>query len=350
MKVLHLPAPVGNHGYSMAMAERRAGLESESVIVDSNKFNFPADNKIQTAAGYKKLFDLAKYLLEIRGKYDIYHFNFAKSLLDFPQKKLDLLDLQFYKGSNFFTFNGSDIRQTVSRDINPYTPFSDGVPEVVHGLLNKHKRLRLKKILNYAEHCFVLNPDLMRFFPEGRASFLPYIKFVWFEIERQKKNFTKSKVLRIVHAPTNRMVKGSEALIDTINELKKTHPVELVLVENVSYQDALKMYQSADIIVDQMRIGWYGGLALEAMKMGIPVACYINDSDLQFIPEMMKVALKESIININKDNLMERLIELIQNRDLLNTISDNGFDYVQEFHNPDILIKSVIERYRLATE
>ena len=35
--------------------------------------------------------------------------------------------------------------------------------------------------------------------------------------------------------------------------------------------EALKKYKQADVIIDQVRVGWYGAFAVEAIKMGIPV-------------------------------------------------------------------------------
>ena len=39
---------------------------------------------------------------------------------------------------------------------------------------------------------------------------------------------------------------------------------------------ALKIYEEADIVIDQVLIGWYGGFGVEVMKMGKPLAVYIR--------------------------------------------------------------------------
>lgn len=346
MKVIHLPSSIGNHGYSMAVAERRAGLDSSSMIIHNNDFKFLTDNDIKIRKGLAKFYDIMKLLKQVNNNYDIFHFNFGQTLLDFPKYKLDLIDLNMYKGSKFMTFNGSDIRMPVNKEDNPYTPFAIGESNNNYILKNKHKRKRINKIVESVDHCFALNPDLMRFLPSDKATFLPYIKYVWYDIEKVKKTSINSKTFKVVHAPSNRIIKGSDDIITTINKLKRKYNIELILVENMSHNEALKTYRNADLIIDQLRIGWYGGFALEAMKMGIPVATYINESDLVYIPSDMRSALSESIVNINKDTIEDALLELIENRNLLNTFSENGYNYVNEFHNPDKLIKGVITKYK----
>ena len=36
-------------------------------------------------------------------------------------------------------------------------------------------------------------------------------------------------------------------------------PIELLLVENVPFAEAQRMYRRADLLVDQLLVGWYGG-------------------------------------------------------------------------------------------
>ena len=49
-----------------------------------------------------------------------------------------------------------------------------------------------------------------------------------------------------------------------------------MVVENTPHTKALKIYEEADIVIDQVLIGWYGGFGVEVMKM---------ESLLQFISE-----------------------------------------------------------------
>jgi glycosyltransferase involved in cell wall biosynthesis len=350
MKVLHLPTSVGNHGYSLALTERRHGLDSKSLVIGNNYFQFRSDISLElNGSKLRKKIQLLNLFFKIYKDYDIYHFNFGQTLIDFPLKRVNLLDLPFYKGRKFMTFNGSDLRQLVDRKTNPYTPFS--IQENDENIINynislDNKKERIAKILRYVDHCFVVNPDLMRFISNEKATYIPFIKSSWFDIERVERNQKINKTIKIVHAPTNRMIKGTDYIINAVNNLKNKYPIDFTLVENMSHENALKIYRSADLIIDQIRIGWYGGFALEAMKMGIPVAVYINKYDLQYVPYNMKIALNESVVNVNPQTLEDKLRQIIENRDILHEISDRAYEYVSEFHNPDKLINIIIDKYR----
>ncbi|GKT17837.1 glycosyltransferase [Acidovorax sp. SUPP2522] len=112
-----------------------------------------------------------------------------------------------------------------------------------------------------------------------------------------------SPLVRIVHAPNHRMFKGTRFIEAAVSELSAEGlAVELVLVERVPNQQALKIYQTADIIVDQVMVGFHGFFALEAMAMSKPVVCFIRD------PERYLIDAKNSpIINANPENIKEVL-------------------------------------------
>lgn len=81
--------------------------------------------------------------------------------------------------------------------------------------------------------------------------------------------------LRIGHAPTNRDLKSTEKLIEACQHL----PVELVLIENQPWETCLRIKGTIDVLFDQTAYG-YGGNAIEAWAMGIPVVCGAPDTTL----------------------------------------------------------------------
>ena len=87
----------------------------------------------------------------------------------------------------------------------------------------------------------------------------------------------------IAHAPTNRSVKGTEDAVAAVGQLRDEGVnVELDLIEGVSRADAMERITRADVLVDQLHIGWYGGVAVEGMALGRPVVCFINESENPF--------------------------------------------------------------------
>ena len=61
----------------------------------------------------------------------------------------------------------------------------------------------------------------------------------------------KRKIIHIVHAPTNRICKGSDYVLKALSKLKNIYGdiVKISLVENLSHVEALKIYSEADLII-----------------------------------------------------------------------------------------------------
>jgi hypothetical protein len=133
----------------------------------------------------------------------------------------------------------------------------------------------------FAERIYYLNPDLAHYLP-GRAEFMAYAHVDWRTVHVYQ---TGNRRPRIVHAPTNRRIKGTRFVVKTVEKLRREgFEFDFALVENVKHEDAMREYEKADIVVDQLLIGWYGGLAVEVMAMGKCVVCYLREEDLSVVP------------------------------------------------------------------
>lgn len=82
----------------------------------------------------------------------------------------------------------------------------------------------------------------------------------------------EGKRLRIAHAPTNRPLKATEQLLAACENL----PVDVILIENMSWLECLTLKGTCDILFDQTMFG-YGGNTVEAWGMGLPVICGAPD-------------------------------------------------------------------------
>ena len=150
---------------------------------------------------------------------------------------------------------------------------------------------------------------------------------------REEPFFTKD-CIHIVHAPTQRVTKGTSHILAAFDALKNQFgdSVRFSLVENMPQSEALEIYRTADLVVDQLLVGWYGGLAVEAMKLGVPVATFINDYHLQFIPDELSRQLP--FIRINKFNIIDKLRQFIENREMAYELQSASFTFVNRWHNP----------------
>jgi glycosyltransferase involved in cell wall biosynthesis len=95
--------------------------------------------------------------------------------------------------------------------------------------------------------------------------------------ERAASSDDPRRPLRLLHAPNHRNLKGTQHLIDAVHELRADGvAIELHVVEGVSNAEVPAFIENADVVVDQLVLGWYAMFAIEAMSLEKPVVCYIR--------------------------------------------------------------------------
>lgn len=336
-----MPTAVGGNSWGLAQGERRLGLDARVLVRQPARAAYPYDYSL----GWERRGFLAKRIkafhtfLKIRREYDVYHFNFGTSLCDFPRLGLPLLEVPFYPPGKkiVFTYNGCDARQrheTVERFKISACREDDCYAGACQKANSDAMRARsVAKASRHAIKIFALNPDLLRFLPPD-ASFLPYTVAAWTQIEANK--YYVGRKITIVHLPSNRGAKGSKYIVDALENLCRArgNSLSFHLVEQVTNRAALEAISRADLVIDQVLVGWYGALAVEAMKMGKPVAAYIRSDDLAFLPREMAEEVTEAIINIDPYNIEQVLAGYLDDPSQLVHKSQAALDYVHKWHDP----------------
>ncbi len=326
--------------WGLARGERRLGLESKVLTTSSNWLNYPYDISLhwEGKEPFGRLLSSFRAFLKYRNQFDVFHFNFGSTLIDFRRFGINHWDLPFYPKEKriIFTYNGCDARQrakTIKRvQIAPCHEKECYGGICIDDRRDKIREKRIEIASKHAAHIFAVNPDLLYFLPEKLSSFLPYSISSWYEI--QALPYKMDRKVRIAHSPTNRAAKGSRYIIQALENLGKRYPIEITLIENTPHDKALEDYMNADLVIDQVLIGWYGGLAVEGMKMGKPVCAFIREEDLRFIPAEMAKDLKEAIININPFNIEIVLEEYLENPQLFYRKRQAALEYVHRWHDP----------------
>ena len=340
MRVLHLPTLVGGMAWGLAQGEGRLGIDSKVLTTQEHSLGYCYDISLhwENKGFIRRLFSSLRAFLKYRNKFEVFHFNYGSTLIDFRTLGIHHWDLPYYpRGKKIiFTYNGCDARQkykTIQRVPNASCSEEDCYSGICNsGVRDKMREKRIDIVSKHAHHIFAVNPDLLYFLPMTISSFLPYSISNWYEI--QNVPYKINRKIKVVHSPTNRSAKGSRYIIQALENLKRKYNLEIVLVEKVPNKEALDIYKQADLVVDQVLVGWYGGLAVEAMKMGKPVAVFIREEDLQFIPEKMALDLKSTVINLNASNIEKVIEEHLQNPQSLYQKSAAGLEYVHKWHNP----------------
>ena len=177
--------------------------------------------------------------------------------------------------------------------------------------------------------------DLLDKYPGMKYLFLPI------DTEAVKPVPHHNEKLKIVHATRSRYNKGSNFIIETVRGLEKKHPVELVLIENVPHDRCMSIKSECDICIDQIadKGGWgYGMSSVESLAQGLATCTYLNPQYEEFIPG-------HSFVNVNYDNLAEKLTVLIEDADYRKEMADRGREWVVKAHSVDSVMGQLYEYY-----
>ena len=262
MKVIHLPTSVGGNPQGISKFLNKLGLKSQTWIYKQNFLNYRAD-KILLRSNSFLINEFSKLLaLKYIFKFDIIFFNFGTGLyrpypFTYIKKKqvikkiffliyrlysnflarIEVGMLKFLKKPIFIQYQGDDARQGDYCIKNYSINYVSRVPkDYFYNFSDDQKRKNIKFYSKYASKIYALNPDLLNVLPES-AEFLPY-SHVDLKDWKPSYNQMEKRPLRIGHAPTHRLVKGTDVIIRSINLLKKKYDFEFILIEGLKNIEA----------------------------------------------------------------------------------------------------------------
>jgi len=322
--------PVGSAGQPsiLASALRNIGSSSQSISMHRHIFNYPTDIiwRATTIKSKASLFIWSSH------RFDIFHFHFS-GFFNFIDDNVyqipsfwDLIILKALGKKIIFHFRGSEIRiNSKFRKVNKFAwdEFEDPASPKMN---DQTKNELINYITAIADAVLVVDPELQTYIPNSRI--LPRA----FPAQPLRSKIgvegkIKNKILKIVHAPSRRKAKGTESVINAITMLRNEgYEFNFCLIEKKSNLDVLDLISEADILIDQLIIGWYGVLAVEAFSMGIPVVSYIRDDLWADFSNNLPV------INANQGNVYTVLKSLIDNPLLLNNIGTQSKKYFDDNH------------------
>lgn len=154
----------------------------------------------------------------------------------------------------------------------------------------------------------------------------------------QMRTPSSRRTVRIAHSPTDRWLKGTDAVLEAVERLAdRGLPVELDLIEGVTWQECLARKAQADILVDQLRLG-YGLSAIEAWGMGIPVVAGVEDPGTR--ARMVETFGSLPFMDATPDTLTDRLTALVDDGRLRREWGERGRAHAERFHSE----RAVVDR------
>ncbi len=138
------------------------------------------------------------------------------------------------------------------------------------------------------------------------------------------------QLIRIGHAARVRANKGSDTIIDIVTDMRlRGLPVEMVMIENVSHTDALRLKSTCDVFIDQIADagGWgYGMSGIESLAMGLPTLTRMSPEMQEFVPD-------HPFIDVSADTLEHELTHLVEDESYRATKGREGLEWVERTHD-----------------
>ena len=320
MRVLHSPVNVAGGPGAISAGLRALGVESTLLVFNERPFQrgFDVNLRLRDTSRLGSVpFNLPKQLRALGWgvrNFDLFHFHAGLTLA--PQRLTLPLLRRRRKGIVFQSW-GSDLRGRRASEV-AYLQQADAV--IVGSFLTR------------------------RLSPRGRWPDYDVVHPAIVLDEWEPAPADPGDTMRVAHAPSKRAVKGTESVIAAVEALRsRGAPIELDLIEGVPNREARKRYAAADVVVDQLRIGWYGMFAIESMALAKPVVVHLDEEAAAETEEALGLELP--LVRADEVDLEDVLAGLVEVRESLTELGRRSRAYVERVHGHRQVARQVLEIY-----
>jgi hypothetical protein len=313
------------------------------------------------------------YEINKKSDYDLYYEDFAPRL-----PKFFMMDFFFMRYvSNYFAFchsikNYDIFHHPFSGGFLQYTPIwkmeakllkAAGCKTVIlgygadfyryskvlslswlHGLLSHYPQMGLiedkieTKVQYWSKHadCIINGMQIDHL---GRWDVLPFRAEVidtdaWKPREAYSDNDGLNGVVKLVHAPNHRFIKGTEYLMKAVEDLQKEGlQLELILLEKKPNDEVKRiLHYEADIFFDQLILG-YAMSTIEALATGLPVMTNLENEEYVRVFRRYSFLNECPAVSVSHENLKFNLRLLVRNPGLRKELGMAGRKYAEKYHS-----------------
>ena len=354
MRVFLGPCSIAGVEWEYRNGLRKLGVDANVILRTTHPFGYPYDRVLSkgwVASNYKGVVARGGFVSIINlpfllRRYDVFHFSYGRSIL-YPFK----IDVPLLKKMNkgiVMSFVGADIR------CNKLVLKGLIEPENCDYCKQSPCRIKQKiKLINF----WARNADAITSGAELSALLdyygIPYHYGVipidieyWKNYEPTTEYITNDDEVLLVHAPSNAAKKGTQIIMNAIKKLKQKYSIKFKLLTDTPNHVVREWLNAADIVIDQISVGWHGKLAVESMALSKPTLCYINEKYKKKYPQFKELP----IVNITPNNLYDQLESLIINEQLRKKIGQKSRKYVEKIHDSRIVCSNLLKIYENALE
>lgn len=340
LKIFHGLVNYGSQSGLFASELRKLGYDAVSVTYP-DLFKRKTDVELKHGGDLlqKTVKHLWNYFFRIKCflEYDIFHFYYGETLLP---KQLDLPFYKMFGKKIIMEYLGSDVQSyAISIAKYKWTNVIFMMSQEDGFFTDEVRRKRLENESKYISKSIVCAPCYSEF--ATSAEVLPLA------IDTKRFAFVHlpefDGQIRIMHAPTHRGFKGTDFIVEAIEQLKlEGYNIYFDLVENVTHDELLERYKRCHLFIDQIMAGWYGTATIEAMSIGRPVIVSLRREYFSYIDFGDKIpaihADPDVIYNVLKDTLNMGVEFLIET-------GKKSRCFIEEYHDVKIVTKKLLKMY-----
>ena len=305
LRVVHCPVNTAGIPWTNVQALRRRGVDATLVVFNPYKLHPEADWSLDRKGGLlRQQATQWRAFLKLLPRTDIFHFYSSVTLVP---KSVQFPILRALHRKSVHHYLGSDIRGKTPQ-------------QLAYG--------------KQADAEIVGSYDAIRWVPDANV-ILPGIDLSAIMPAPPSDRARP----RILHAPSSRQRKGTAAVVAACEGLD----ADLEIVEGLRHDEAFERYRNADIVVDQLNVGWYGVFAIECLALGKPVVTFLHDEAVRRTNEAYGVELP--IVSATPETLRERLRPLVADAALRRRIGAASRVYAERVHDIEVIADQLLELY-----
>lgn len=224
-------------------------------------------------------------------------------------------------------FHGSDIRDPESHQRTEAHSHFSADQEFAHTFrtVTRENRTLIEEL---ALPVFVSTPDLLDEVPG--STWLPVVVDTKLWANENAPRIDAAPV-RVAHVPSSSSVKGTELIEPLLLELADAGKIEYTPIRGIPHGEMPNAYRSADIVIDQFRVGNYGVAACEAMAAGRIVVSHVSDRVRALTLGLTGDELP--IVEATPETLRRVLEDIRINPAPYQEVALRGVDFVRKHHD-----------------
>ncbi len=326
------PANFAGQGrlWARAVEAHRPGAGAVNMAVDiPGGFNHPADHTVPRQVYLESTRWQESQLAYVRDGFTHVLLEAQRPLFGALLRSNALVEARLLQGHGLRVAtiaHGRDVRlPSRHRENYPWSPFEEDWESTP--ILEAQVLRNLAALEQLDAPAFVSTPDLLDDLPD--ATWCPVVVDPA-EWHSDRPPLAEPRPV-VVHAPTNPTFKGSDRVDPVLQALAERGVIEYRRVTQASSAEMRRIIASADVVLDQFRLGSYGVTACEAMAAGRVVLGHVTEHNRERVRQAAGTDLP--IVEATVADVEEVLLGLLEDRERAAAVGAAGEAFVRTLHD-----------------